>query len=124
MALLGFMREPESDPTIHQDEAMISVFCAQIASSHAKGTANPRSELDSHANMMVVGKNAFIFESTGRTCEAKPFSEDLGVVKNIPIVDAAIAYDCPYTHQCYISFSFEMLCIYQALSITCLYPSS
>ena len=95
-------KEPESDPSKHSTEAMISVFCAQIAAGYAEGTANPRSELDSHANMMVVGKNAFVFESTGRTCNAKPFSEDLGLIKNIPIVDAAIAYDCPYTHVCYI----------------------
>ena len=98
------LEEPESNPNKHPTEAIVSVFCAQIAagSGYAKGTANPRSELDSHANMMVVGKNAFIFESTGRTCEAKPFSEDLGIIKNIPIVDAAVAYDCPYTHECYI----------------------
>ena len=102
MASSNIGKEPESDPNTHPAGAMVSVFCAQIAAGYAKGTANPRSELDSHANMMVVGKNAFIFESTGRTCEAKPFSEDLGVIKNIPIVDAAIAYDCPYTHECYI----------------------
>ena len=96
------MKEPESDPNKLSAEAMISVFCAQIAAGYAKGTTSPRRELDSHVNMMIVGKNAFIFESTGLTCEAKPFSEDLGIIKNIPIVDAAVAYDCPYTHECYI----------------------
>ena len=54
---------------------------------------NPRTELDSHANMAVAGKHSFIFESTGRTCDVSPFSKDLGMVSNVPIVDAAIAYE-------------------------------
>jgi hypothetical protein len=62
----------------------------------------PRSELDSHANMIVLGKHSFIFESTGRTCTVEPFTTDLGTAENVPIVDGAIAYECPYTHQVYI----------------------
>ena len=61
-----------------------------------------RTELDSHANMVVLGKYSYIFESTGRTCNVKPFSEDLGVASDVPIVDGALAYDCPYTRQTYI----------------------
>ena len=61
-----------------------------------------RSELDSHANMIVVGKECFVFESTGKTCNVEPFDKTLGIAQNIPIVDAAIAYDCPYTHETYI----------------------
>ena len=34
---------------------------------------NSRSELDTHVNMMVLGKNSFIFETTGRTCNVEPF---------------------------------------------------
>ena len=52
--------------------------------------------------MAVLGKNAFIFESTGRTCTVHPFALELGVAENVPIVDAAIAYDCPYDHRVYI----------------------
>ena len=35
-----------------------------------------RTELDSHANMVVLGKYSYIFESTGRTCNVKPLSFD------------------------------------------------
>ena len=49
--------------------------------------------------MVVLGKHAFIFESTGRTCSVRPFSSELGVANNVPIVDGAIAYDCPYTQE-------------------------
>ena len=65
-------------------------------------TADPRTELDSHANMAVMGKHAFIFESNGRTCSVAPFASELGRLKDVPIVDAAIAYDCPFTGQVYI----------------------
>ena len=65
-------------------------------------TADPRTELDSHANMVVLGSHAFVFEKTGRTCNVKPFSTELGIASNVPIVDAAIAYDCPYNFKTYI----------------------
>ncbi len=52
--------------------------------------------------MVVLGRNAFIFESTGRTCNVQPFSSELGTATNVPIVDGAIAYECPYNHQVYI----------------------
>ena len=61
-----------------------------------------KSELDSHANMIVLGNGCFVFESTGKTCNVEPFDPQLGTVQNIPIVDAAIAYDCPFSHETYI----------------------
>ena len=61
-----------------------------------------RTELDSHANMVILGLNSFVFESTGRTCNVQPFSTDLGIAKDVPIVDGALAYDCPYTHKVYV----------------------
>lgn len=63
---------------------------------------DPRTELDSHANMVVLGSNCFVFEWSGRTCTVKPFTDSLGTVQHVPIVDAAIAYDCPYSHRTYI----------------------
>ena len=67
-----------------------------------EGTVDPRSELDSHANMVVLGKHSFVFERTGRTCNVKPFHSKLGIAQDVPIVDGAVAYDCPYTHMTYI----------------------
>ena len=63
----------------------------------------PRSELDSHANMTVLGKHCFVFDNIhGQTCKVQPFDPSLGTVKEVPIVDATVAYDCPYTHKTYI----------------------
>ena len=63
---------------------------------------NPWTELDSHANIVVLGLNSFVFESTGRTCNVQPFSTDLGVARDVPIVDGALAYDCPYSGIVYV----------------------
>ena len=46
--------------------------------------------------------NAFIFEITGRNYLVNPFSSDLGIVENVPVVNVDIAYDCRYSYQTYI----------------------
>ena len=64
---------------------------------------NSRTELDSHANMVVLGVNCFVFDTVhGRTCDVEPFNRTLGTAKQVPIVDAALAYDCPYSQQTYL----------------------
>ena len=51
-------------------------------------------QLDSHANMVVLGKNCFVFDRVnGRTCEVESFDKNLGTLKSVPVVDAAISYD-------------------------------
>ncbi len=70
--------------------------------SSENSVVDPKSELDSHANMVVLGRNCFVFEWSGQSCNVQPFDSNLGSANNIPIVDAAIAYDCPYDHRTYI----------------------
>ena len=72
------------------------------ATADFEGTANPRTELDSHANMIVLGRHAFVFESTGRTCNVRPFSAELGIAENVPIVDGAIVYESPFTGEAFV----------------------
>ena len=53
--------------------------------------------------MVVLGKHCFVFDTVhDRTCDVEPFDKTLGVAQKIPIVDAALAYDCPYTHRTYL----------------------
>lgn len=54
-----------------------------------------KTELDSHANMPVVGKNAFILSYHHKTANVSAFSPDYPQLK-IPIVDAAVRYSDPY----------------------------
>jgi hypothetical protein len=62
-----------------------------------------RTELDSHANMVVMGCNCFVFDNVdSRTCDVTPFDPSIGQSKQVPIVDAAVSYDCPYTLKTYL----------------------
>ena len=60
-----------------------------------------RTELDSHANMPVVGCHAYILSDTGRIADVNAFCPDYATME-LPIVDAAIQYDCPYSGISYI----------------------
>ena len=56
-------------------------------------------ELDSHANMIVVGAQATIISRSGKYCQVQAFSKECAVLEKVPIVDAIIAYDCPSTDK-------------------------
>jgi hypothetical protein len=60
-----------------------------------------RTELDSHANMPVVGKCAYIISDTGRVADVKAYTPDYDSMQ-IRIVDAAVKYECPYSGTAYI----------------------
>ena len=60
-----------------------------------------RTELDSHANMPVIGKHAFVISYHGKTADVSPFTPDYEPMV-IEIVDAAVLYECPYTGKEYI----------------------
>ncbi len=65
-------------------------------------TITGTSELDSHADTCVAGANCVIIEETHQTEDVSAYSEELGTLKNIPIVTAATAYDDPATGTTYI----------------------
>ena len=67
-----------------------------------ENTGGNRTELDSHANMAVVGSESVIFDDTGQTCKVNAFTESAGKLENVPIVDVAVAYDCPFQAKTYI----------------------
>eukprot|EP00957_Ditylum_brightwellii_P185907 14153854-Ditylum_brightwellii.AAC.1 len=58
-------------------------------------------ELDSHANMPVVGRHAYVISETGRIADVSLFTPDYNSTK-IKIVDAAIQYDFPYNGTSHI----------------------
>ena len=52
----------------------------------------PRTDLDTHANMMVFGKDCYVFDSVfEKTSDVEPFDLTLGVASSVQIVDAALA---------------------------------
>ena len=52
--------------------AQIAATIATITARDAGDNEDPRAKLDSHANMVVLGAHAFIFESTKHTCNFSP----------------------------------------------------
>ena len=63
---------------------------------------NEKTELNSHANMIVVGRHAYILNYSGRTAQVSPFTPEYESLKEVPIVDAAVAYDCPIMDKSFI----------------------
>ena len=58
--------------------------------------------LKSIANMVVFGKHCVIFDDTEKSCTVDVFSESSGKLDNVPIVDVAVAYDCPYQYKTFL----------------------
>ena len=54
-------------------------------------------ELDSHADSPVVGRYCKILEDTGRKATVSGFTSELGKPMTVPVVNAAVAYDCDIT---------------------------
>ena len=54
-------------------------------------------ELDSHADSPVVGRYSRVLEGTGRKATVSGFTTDLGKPITVPVVNAAVAYDCKFT---------------------------
>ena len=53
--------------------------------------------LDSHANMVCLGKYALIIEDTGKTVDVKPFTPDYNTLQKVPVVTGALITECAFT---------------------------
>ena len=68
-------------------------------------------ELDSHADSPVVGKYAKIIEDTGREVTVSGFTSALGKPLTVPVVNAAVAYDCEVSGETRILVICNALCL-------------
>ena len=68
-----------------------------------------RMELDSHADTTTLGKACVVLQDTGRTVTVQGFDGSIGSMKNVPIVTAAVAYDCHSTYKTYVLIFHEAL---------------
>ena len=84
----------------------IAAAIAQIDIASVKNylLGNGRTELDSHANMCVLGKHCFLLSEleTAQTVNVGAFSESTGGLNNVLIIDNMIVYDCERTNQVYL----------------------
>ena len=62
-------------------------------------SVDSRTELDSHADTCVVGKHCLVTHEYDRFVSVTGYDPSQGKVKDLKIVSAALAYDCPNTGQ-------------------------
>ena len=74
--------------------AEISAARVREASDSMEIDEDSKTELDSHANMPVVGANAYILAESGKQVEVNPYTPDYKSMR-LPLVDAAVRYDSP-----------------------------
>ena len=60
-----------------------------------------RTELDSHANMPVVGRHSYIINKSGKKVDVSPFTPQYKSMQ-AELVDAIVRYDCPYAGKPYL----------------------
>ena len=59
-------------------------------------------ELNSHANMVVVGKHETILANTGNQVDVSPSRPDYQALGKVSILDAAVQYIYQYTEKMYV----------------------
>ena len=85
-----------------ETQSLIATVCdVEVGDDTCMKEEGSRTELDSHANMPVVGRHAYIISDTGRVADVSPFTPDYKSMQ-IKIVDAAVQYDCQYSKKLYI----------------------
>ena len=66
-------------------------MAAITASGVDKYTSESTTELDSHANTIVLGNQVLVIQDTGKSTEVNVFSSDLQGMPKVPVVDAVVA---------------------------------
>ena len=88
------------EPNRHLEVRISMIWATTVG---CKGDYNSSTtELDSHANMIVLGEQATIINRSGKYAEVRAFSNECSTLEKVPIVDAVIAYECPYTMKVYL----------------------
>jgi hypothetical protein len=101
--------DPGGDEIPQPNQHLCSMICASICAQNNGGDdhmdvdkmVESRTELDTHANMPVVGMNAMVIDDIGETVDVNAFSPNYPALK-AKLVDAAIRYDCPYNGKPYL----------------------
>ena len=71
-------------------------MAAIAAAGVDKYTSESTTELDSHANMIVLGNQAPFIQDIGQSSEVNVFSIELRGMSKVPAFDAVVACGCPF----------------------------
>ena len=99
-----------------------TISAAQAIAASTKIT-HACTELDTHADSIVAGANCCLMHYTTRECDVSPYRDDYASIKNVPIVQAATAYQSPYTGQVYILILNEALWMGDSMKHTLINPN-
>ena len=74
------------------------MYTASTTDPSETSKLDPRTELDIHAYIVVLGKHCFVFGNVhGRTYDMAKYDQSIGTAKKILVIDNAWMYACPYT---------------------------
>ena len=68
-----------------------------------------RAELDTHADTCCLGYQCHVLAQHDTEVTLVPFEKSLGTMQNVPIVDAAIAFDDPRSNQTQLLILHQVL---------------
>ena len=74
--------------------------------------------LDSHADTIVCGSNSIVIHFTGKECDVAPYNGAYKTIKAVPIVQAATAYENPYTGDTTILILNKEICMGETMDHT------
>jgi len=95
---------PKADTHINEYASNIiyNNIILSVSSNNDNNIDNYITDLDTHANMVVLGKNCYVTRDTGRIAEVQPFSLEYKALQKVPIIDAIVQYDDRYLGKTYL----------------------
>ena len=78
------------------------IACLSTHSREQTPVVHGKIELDLHADTVVAGANCCVIHRTGRTCKVSPHRNDYDSITDVPIVQAATAWQSPDSGQVHI----------------------
>ena len=131
LSIFNFISYSETTPNYETNTFSIRTIASStrryIKSSKAKNTTAifkyGRCELDSHADSIVAGGNCVILSYTGKVCDVAPYRDDYDTIDNVPIVNAATAWQSPNSGQIYILIFNEAIWMGDNMNLTLLNPN-
>ena len=93
--------------TIEINQHISSIIASSL--NESEDVEQGGSQLDLHANMIVMGKHSYIISKSGLTANVNAFSQEVGCMLEVPIVDTLMVYECPYTAKLYFLVARNVL---------------
>jgi hypothetical protein len=84
--------DPGGDRIFIRDNHLYGAMVASMKGVGGGHGEESRTDLDSHANMSVVGSGAHVLVDHNKTCDVSLYSPDYQPME-VPLVDAAVRYD-------------------------------